>query len=145
MLLDFAGGCIRFTNDGPRWHINSRHQTVDFVTSKTVTDPITGVETVEPVHPEITSEGDLLIKMTSTLDVVYTAFTPDETLTSRNITGGVSGGVSDCRIELFQQVNGTRVKLNLTIPADYDKVRGQYSNGWVLVARVPGTEINEEV
>lgn len=123
MDFTFAGGCIRFTDTGPEWHINTRHTTVGFDTT---------------VPPQITSEGDLYATMTETLDVVAAIASPDETLAEKGVWAGVSGGVGHCKIRLRKY--GLPTPLDLNDPDHYASVRGEWSNLWLFVLRVAGTQ-----
>jgi hypothetical protein len=114
------GGCIRFYNAGPEWHINTAHSTVGFKTSE---------------QPVIEPDGDLTVTINGpTKPVVALMAVPDETLTTKGITAGGSGGVGHVTIRFFH--HGLGRQLNLADPADYKLIRGEYSNLWLAVVRL---------
>lgn len=114
------GGCIRFYNGGPEWHINDAHATVGFNTS---------------TPPVVEDDGDLTISILSpTKPVVALLAVPDETLTTKGITAGGSGGVGHVTIRFFDHHLGRQ--LNLADSDDYKRIRGQHSNLWIAVTRL---------
>ena len=124
MDFTFAGGCIRLTDDGPQWHINTRHTTVGFDTS---------------VEPEITAAGDIYVSLVDTLDIVSLMVNVDETLAEKGVWVGGSGGVSGVTIKMRKN-GATNIPLDLNNSSDYASVKGAYSNLWLFLLRVAGTE-----
>lgn len=117
MATNIVGGCIRFTDTGPQWHTNSAHVAEGMDTS---------------VAPEINAAGDLVVKMQTSAPVVSATAALDETLAGREVTAGVSGGVSDCRIVFWKGAT----RLNLNLPGHYANLAGEWSNLWLTVVRV---------
>ena len=76
------------------------------------------------------SGPDLVFRLTGSAPVVSAFATADETLVSRGIAAGISGGVSDCVVRFAK--NGRRLYLDR--PADYAELVGPYANLWVTVA-----------
>lgn len=113
--LAIRGGCVRFGDTGPYLHVNSHHTAVGIV----------------PESLCITDDGLLHVDLDESLPVVTTGAFPDETLTARGITAGISGGVNTLNIKFHLAGHGP---LYLDIPSHYDKVRGATSNVWLMVA-----------
>lgn len=118
-----SGGCIRLTANGPRWHENTRHNTV-------------GVDT--RVQPTINASGQIEFKLAQTLDVVSLTVVGDETLASKGVWVGGSSGTGNVKITLRK--NGGSVPFNLNRSKDYRQVQGDFSNIWFTVVSVAGTE-----
>lgn len=111
-----AGGCIRFSDATPTWHVNTAHSTV-------------GVD-LASLH--VNELGMVQFDLTPPkLPVVAAIAVPDESLASRGIVCGVSGGVEGCRIQFHQAGFGD---LDLNDPAHYARIRSSGSNVWFLVA-----------
>jgi hypothetical protein len=119
-----SGGAVRLTDDGPQWHENTRHNTVGFDTT---------------VEPEITDDGDILIDLVDTLDVISITIEEDETLSAKGVWAGGSGGVGDVEISM-RKTGASNIPLELDQASDYSMVRGDYSNLWVTVLSVCGTQ-----
>lgn len=115
-----AGGTIRFTEDGPRWHINTAHRTVGFDTS---------------VEPTIDSSGRLHANILDPHPVITTDAAADESLTANGIRAGISGGVQDVSIQFWKAgVNGADgAKLNLNNEVHYDRISCDLCNVWFTV------------
>lgn len=112
-------GCvIRFYSDGPALHQNPAHKC----------DGATGVW----IH----DNGSLVIDQTHDAPVVGVTAQSDETLGPRLIFPGVSGAVQDSHI-IFTDVKLGRA-LDLTNPADYQRLVGPYSNIWWSVTQEVG-------
>lgn len=109
------GCCIRFDEDGPYLHTNSTHQSVGII----------------PSSLKITSIGDLEFQLDITLPVITTSISEDETLTTRGIAGGLSGGGGLCIVRFRQEGMGHNSKLWLKDPAHYAEIAGSTSNIWV--------------
>lgn len=114
-----SGGCLRFYTSGVELHTNSTH----------VNNAITGFGPAGDGVDIFDEKGRLVVKHKLYGPAIITvgAF-PDETLSERGITAGVSGGVGTSLVQLAQ--NGT--PLDLRNETDYAKVAGQYSNLWML-------------
>lgn len=125
MATETIGGCIRFTETGPKWHINSSHVTVGFDTSQ---------------DPTIDSTGRLHVVMTDTRPVVTTTAAADETLTARGIRAGGSGGVSALTIQFWKSgINGADgTPLNLNNATHYDRISDEFANVWLTVVKYAG-------
>lgn len=105
------GGVIRFTSAGPKLHVNPTHNSIGLI----------------PKSVSITYQGDLYVKMDRLLPIVDANVTPDETLVTRDIKAGLSGG-GDYFIIRFSDKNG---RLNLRWPSHYKRIMGETSNVWV--------------
>lgn len=114
-LQVIRGGCVRFGDDGPYLHTNSAHSSVGLV----------------PDTLAITSDGLLHVDLDTSLPVISTGAWPDETLTARGVTAGISGGVTALNVKFYLVGHGP---LYLDLPAHYDKVKGSSSNVWLTVA-----------
>jgi len=125
--LIISGGCIRFTENGPRWHINDNHETIGLIDTST--------------EPFINDDGFLEFNLTETgvNQVVSMTMSPDETMAARGLMAGASGGVSSVRVRLSKpsMTAGEWSPLNLNLPVHYSRVEGENSNLWItLVHRV---------
>lgn len=87
------------------------------------------------INPVILSNGRLHLTMLRPLTVVSAGAFPDETLTEREISAGISGAVGDCNISMVKRGMGRRLQLD--DPDEYAEVVGEYSNLWALVWRIP--------
>lgn len=77
-------GCvIRFTSEGPRIHENATHV-------------CNGASSIR-----VQADGDLEIKQTSGAPIVSVTVDEDETLSTRGILAGASGGVGTTVVKLF--------------------------------------------
>lgn len=114
-----SGGCLRFYDSGVERHTNSTH----------VNNAITGFGEAGDGVDIFDTSGRLIVKHKLYGPAIITvgAF-PDETLSARGITAGISGGVGTSLVQLVQ--NG--VPLDLREDADYAKVAGPYSNLWMF-------------
>lgn len=112
------GGCIRFYNGGPEWHINDGHVNVGFDTTR---------------QPEILEGGDLVIYMNEPVPVVTCYSNCDETLTVNGFKAGPSGGVGHMTVRFRHetQTPGDRKKFDISLPANYALLKGNYANLWV--------------
>ena len=104
-----TGGCIRFTNDGPQVHHNDTHTS-------------SGIREVS-----INDQGRIEILHTSPGPIITMSANADETLVSRGIAFGCSGGVG--RTLLIAAANGKR--LDLSQDDHYALLRGTAANVWV--------------
>lgn len=110
-----SGCVIRFDertssgNTRPRIHANGSHFCL-------------GIQRVYAEYPS----GDLVVEQDAVGPVVFIAVSPDETLTSRDIECGPSGGAGVIRIRCYR--DGNRVK------AYSSAMYGHYSNIWLGVA-----------
>ena len=110
------GGCLRFYAGGPQWHTNDTHRLVG----------------IRPESLHITTGGDLSFTLTPNAPVISAFATPDETLVSRGIDAGISGGVSECIVRFAK--NGKRLYLNRS--GDYAHLVGDLANLWVTITSV---------
>lgn len=119
-MTAILGACVRLYDTGPELHTNPAHVALD----------------VASVHvgPD---DGFLWIVHASSAPVVAILCSPDETLTSRGITAGASGGTNYSRVRFAEH----GVPLDLRDPAHYAKVAGSSSNLWYAVvhAAAPAT------
>jgi hypothetical protein len=122
--LCVSGGAIRLDPGGPVWHENTRHNTVGFDTT---------------VEPQINSDGEIHLSLEQTLDVVSLTVEEDETLSRKGVWAGGSGGVGHVDITM-RKYGASNIPLDLNNSSDYNSVRGEYSNLWVTVVSVCGTE-----
>jgi hypothetical protein len=106
------GGCVRFGAEGPYLHTNDSHQSIGIVPTLTIVSGMLHVDLDEP------------------LPVVSVVAHPDETLTARGISAGISGGVGFVNVRFHLAGHGP---LYLNQPAHYEKVRGDLSNVWLTV------------
>lgn len=102
-----TGCAIRFTSDGPRIHENSAH----------VCDGATSVR--------VQADGDLEIKQTSGAPIVSITVEEDETLSTRGIVAGPSGGTGTTIVRFFATRSEQPVR------ADSPALQGGYPNIWV--------------
>jgi hypothetical protein len=101
-------GCvIRFTADGPAIHENSTHI-------------CNGASSVR-----VLSNGDLEISQTSGRPIVSLTVEEDETLATRGILAGGTGGIGTTTVRFFDTRTQTQLR------ADSPVLRGLYSNIWV--------------
>lgn len=111
-----AGGCIRFAEAGPRWHQNPSHVTV-------------GID----VDSLRISGGDLWFTLRPPhLPVVAAIATADETLITRGISAGVSGGYDRCMVRFHRAGDG-----RLDLGTHYRHLVGRTANLWVAVLSAP--------
>lgn len=114
--LSFSGGCIRFgekskSNPGGIYlHENNAHDSI-------------GIRSFE-----LDDKGRLLVRHSSPGPIVTMYATADESLVSRGIALGCSGGTGKTTIQVAQ--NG--VPLDLRRDADYKRVSGQWCNAWLF-------------
>ena len=122
-----SGGVIRFNSRWgyPRLHTNASYESV-------------GIRRVS-VHPDT---GNLLVEHDAPGPVVSVQCTADETLISRGVRFGPSGGGGRTSIQVYSEREGRY--LDLRNGADWSThVYGQLSNLWVAFSHaVPRT--NEE-
>lgn len=117
-----AGGVLRLYDGGPAWHANTAHAVV-------------GIDPDTP--PTITSSGDLTFDLTSGhRQVVVAVAFPDELLTARGITAGVSGGLGTCVVRLHHKTKG---RLWLGNAEHYALAAGETANLWVGVWGIPSS------
>ena len=109
-----AGGCIRFGADGPYWHENDVHVTIGVLKDTLRIEGKDLCFELDPAHHA---------------PVVGMGTWPDETLASRGIIAGPSGGTRHMRITMHRA--GSR--LDLSNPTDYAHIQGDYSNLWFAV------------
>lgn len=103
-----TGCAIRFTTSGPRIHENSAHD-------------CNGASAVS-----VNSAGELVIKQTvGGRPVVSMTVDEDETLSTRGITAGGSGGTGTTRVRFFDTRSGHVVR------ADSPALQGEFANIWV--------------
>lgn len=121
-----SGGCIRFTADGPRWHVNTAHHTIGLIDTS--------------VQPFINASGWLEFKLTENGQpnphpIVSMTVASDETLTNAGIFGGASSGTTEVRVRFWKAgVNGADgTHLNLNNPVHYDRISGDTSNVWITL------------
>lgn len=109
------GGCIRFDEGGPVFHINSMHKTcgIDL-------DSLT-----------IDTNGHLNFTLIESMPVVAAIAVPDESLVGRGISAGISGGVGLCIVRFHEE--GTAGTINLKTSAGYAKLAGPTCNIWVAI------------
>lgn len=105
-----TGGCIRFTEDGPQIHHNDVHVTA-------------GIRELS-----IDERGRLLILHSAPGAIITMFANADETLVSRGISFGCSGGVGKTIVQAADRDG----PLNLRKAADYKRVAGPYSNIWLF-------------
>lgn len=125
--LIVSGAVVRFTEAGPRWHINDAHHAVGLIDTST--------------EPFINSDGFLEFNLLPAADgthypVVSMALSPDETMAARGLMAGGSGGVSSVRVRISKPSIvevGAWSPLNLNLPAHYDRVEGANSNLWITL------------
>ena len=120
MEATILGACIRLYSTGPELHVNNAH--VAWGIASTFVGP---------------DDGYLWIMHATSDPVIAILCSPDETLTSRDITTGASGGTGWSRIRFAQH----GVALDLRVASDYAKIAGAYSNLWYVVvhASTPST------
>jgi len=120
MTIEIIGGCMRLYDTGPEWHVDDDHHTIGI-------DPT--------VNPEIDSAGFLTFHNLVPNPIVACSVSPDETLTARGISGGLSNGTDLVRIRLYKDgVNGANgAALNLNDPVHWDRVAGPYCNLWITI------------
>lgn len=131
MAALISGACIRFTDDGPRWHVNSGHHAIGLIDTSS--------------EPFINSSGWLEFPLkdggaTNGWPVVSMTIASDETLAARGIFGGASSGTSEVRVRFSKAgVNGAdTLPLNLSNPVHYERISGDNSNIWItLVHSMP--------
>ena len=111
------GGVIRFTDNGPELHVNGTHQSYGIL----------------PNSVKINASGDLEFRLDKSLPVVTLWANADETLVSRGIAAGISGGGSLCVVRLRRDDMKTGEKLDLRTVGHYGRVKGSTSNIWVGV------------
>lgn len=112
-------GCvIRLYSSGPAIHANGAHA-------------CTGAEGT----PWIDDRGYLHVSQAVDAPVVSVVANPDETLVKRGIQAGVSGGVSESVIAMYDSRLGR--ELDLADPADYKRAAGIYSNLWLTWVQQP--------
>ena len=111
------GGVIRFTDSGPELHVNETHQSHGIL----------------PNSVKINSSGDLEFRLDKSLPVVTLWANADETLVSRGIAAGISGGGSLCVVRLHRADQPVGEKLDLRTVGHYGRVKGSTSNIWVGV------------
>lgn len=125
-----SGACIRFTADGPRWHVNSNHAAIGLI--DTSNEPFINADGMLefPLLPASPDHGNVVVSIT---------VAPDETLAARGIIGGGSGGVSSIRVRFSKPspaVPGAQAPLNLNLPGHYANVQGDTSNAWITLVHV---------
>ena len=114
-----SGACLRFYAGGPELHTNSSH----------VNTAITGFGPDGDGVDRYDAQGRLVIKHVAPGSAISTmGAMPDETLTARGISAGLSGGVGTTIVQFSQ--NGT--PLDLRVAEDYAKIQGNYSNLWIF-------------
>ncbi|WP_298328565.1 hypothetical protein [Haloactinopolyspora sp.] len=102
-----TGCAIRFTSSGPEIHENASHR-------------CTGASSVR-----VQADGDLEIRQTSGAPIVSVTVEEDETLSTRGIVAGPSGGTGTTIVRFF----ATRSKQ--AVRADSPALQGAQSNIWV--------------
>lgn len=111
------GGVIRLTDTGPELHVNGTHQSHGIL----------------PNSVKINASGDLEFRLDKALPVVTLWANADETLVSRGIAAGISGGGSLCVVRLHRADQPVGEKLDLRTVGHYGRVKGSTSNIWVGV------------
>ncbi len=101
-----TGCAIRFTENGPAIHENATHS-------------CTGAEPVRVVN------GDLEIKQKRGGPIVSVTVEEDETLSTRGIIGGPSGGTGTTIVRFFA------TRSNVPVDADSPALQGATSNIWL--------------
>lgn len=104
---EVAGCAIRFYTGGPEIHANRTHECPH----------VTGVR--------VTASGDLVIDRNHTASIQSMTVSPDETLSTRGIIAGASGGASRTTIRFYDTHAGKRVR------ADDPVLQGPRANVWV--------------
>lgn len=112
---EIFGGCIRLYSTGPVWHVDADHHTVGI-------DPT--------VAPTIDASGFLTFYTLVKHPIIACSIQPDETLTARGISAGLSNGTHLIRLRFYKDGVGP---LDLNNPAHWDLVEGAYSNLWVTL------------
>lgn len=103
-----TGCAIRFTVKGPHLHENSAHE-------------CNGASAVS-----VNAAGELVIKQTvGGPPVVSMTIDEDETLATRGIVAGGSGGTGTTRVRFFNTRSGQSVR------ADSPTLQGDFANIWV--------------
>lgn len=102
-----TGCAIRFTSSGPEIHENSTHV-------------CNGASSVR-----VQADGDLEIRQTSGAPVVSVTVEEDETLSTRGIVAGPSGGTGTTIVRFFATRSEQPVR------ADSPALQSPYSNIWV--------------
>lgn len=111
------GGCIRFYDTGPEWHVDADHW-------------ISGID--PNVDPVIDSSGYLTFRTIEKNAIIAIQPSPDETLVARGISMGGSNGSQLVRLRFYKAGVGP---LNLNIEEHYDYIEGNFSNGWVTITQ----------
>ena len=107
-----TGCCIRFGPDGIYLHHNDAHYAVGVVEGALTLD----------------TKDRLVIRHSSAGEIVTMGAFADESLVSRGIALGPSGGTGKTVIAVAK--NG--VALDLRKPSDYAQVSGEYCNAWIF-------------
>ncbi|MGQ0837414.1 hypothetical protein [Actinokineospora sp.] len=102
-----TGCAIRFTADGPQIHENSTHA-------------CTGAKSVQ-----VLANGDLEITQTRYAPIVSMTVEEDETLSTRGILAGPSGGAGRTVVRFFA------TRSEVPVRADSPALQGELSNIWV--------------
>lgn len=122
-----SAAVIRFTDDGPRWHINDSHVAIGLIDTST--------------EPIINASGWLEFNLVdengdpNPHPVAAMTIASDETLSTAGIFGGASSGTTEVRVRFSKSgVNGAdRLPLNLNNEVHYDRISGPNSNVWVTL------------
>lgn len=111
-----VSGCvIRFSENAPTIHANGAHRCAG----------------VESVH--ITDLGSIeviqTIKDPGANPIIFAIAQGDETWAARGLIVGASGGTADTEYYVYDsRINR---QLDLSNPADYDRIQGKWSNIWL--------------
>jgi hypothetical protein len=110
--IEMNGGVIRLDRKrGVYLHTNSTHHSVG----------------IEKVYID-KADGSLVVVRSKGGAVVSTVVTPDETLSEKGVTVGLSGGGKVSKVFFYK--DGRRVKLHY--PKEYKRVASATSNVWFM-------------
>lgn len=114
--MTFLGGCIRLDPGGMYIHENDSHAAV-------------GIKSIG------IDRHFLQVNFTDSAPVVAIIVSVDETIGGyKGITAGGSGGAGNVKIAFFDAKLNRR--LDMSNPADYDRIASSLSNIWLLVAHL---------